>query len=135
MKCEELQIGSFVNVWPSLMTIRVEAIHHKKVGYHTCTHKLDWIRQGLLRPIPLTDEILEKNGFQYNKEETEGDIQSVYRHYTKFFDFPLGKGFYIEHDTVCDEFYITDHTWIRFKYVHEFQKVLRMCNIEEKLVL
>ena len=81
--------GDLVQVEPSSMLIRVAAVHHKKVGYHSCVYKLDWVRESLLKPIPLTDEILEKNGFDYNKKETEGNLQSVYRHYTKFFDFDL----------------------------------------------
>ena len=86
-------------------------------------------------PILLTDEILEKNGFTLNKEETNGDIQEVYKHYTKFFNFPLGSGFYIEHDTVDNIFWISDHWHMRFKYVHEFQQVLRLCRIEKEIEL
>ena len=85
------------------------------------------------KPIPLTDEILEKNGFEYNKEETEGDIQSAYKHYTRFFNFPLGRGFYIEHDTVDGIFWISDHCWIKFKYVHEFQQILGLCKLNKKI--
>lgn len=88
-----------------------------------------------LRPIPLTPEILEKNGFKFNKEETYGSIQDVYKHYTKFFDFPLGKGFYIEYDTVENTAHITDHWWIRIKYVHELQHALKLCGIEKEIVL
>ena len=88
-----------------------------------------------VRQIPLTSKILKKNGFKFNEEETNSTIQSVYRHYIKFFDFPLGTGFYIEYDTVENVAWITDHYWIKFRYVHEFQHVLRLCGIEKEIKL
>ncbi len=63
MKAEELMAGNWVKVLPSGLPIRVAAVHHKKVAYHAYVHKLTWVREGLLKPIPLTGEILEKNGF------------------------------------------------------------------------
>lgn len=71
MKATELMIGDYVLVKPSMMLIKVAAIHHKKVGYHAVTHKLNWVRMDLLEPIPLTPEILEKNGFRHYEETNE----------------------------------------------------------------
>ena len=64
MKTKELTLGSYVTVKPSGMMIKVEAIHNKKVGYHATTNRLTWVRQDLIEPIPLSSEILEKNGFK-----------------------------------------------------------------------
>lgn len=52
MKTNELMIGDYITVTPSGMLIQVAAVHKKKVAYHTCTNKLSWVREGLLRPIP-----------------------------------------------------------------------------------
>lgn len=64
MKTTDLILGSYVKVKPSGMIIKVAAIHQKKVGYHSCQSKLEWVRRDLIEPIPLTPEILEKNGFE-----------------------------------------------------------------------
>ena len=61
MKPTELQIGDYALVKPSMMLIKVAAVHRKKVGYHAVTHKLNWVRMDLLEPIPLTEKILERN--------------------------------------------------------------------------
>lgn len=68
MKTSELMLGDYLYVWPSNMVIKVAAIHKGKVGYHACTNKLSWVRVGLLRPIPLSIEILEKNGFKKDEK-------------------------------------------------------------------
>ena len=57
-------IGDYILAKPSMMPVQVAAVHNKKIGYHAVTHKLNWIREGLLEPIPITEEILEKNGFK-----------------------------------------------------------------------
>ena len=56
--------------------IRVDAVHKRKIGYHKTKDKLTWLFCGQFEPIPLTPEILEKNGF-----ERENLITS-YNHYT-----------------------------------------------------
>ena len=68
MKPEELQLGDIVTTTPSGMPIKVVAIHRKKVAYHACTGRFSWVKIGLLQPIPLTAEILEKNGFEFEQQ-------------------------------------------------------------------
>lgn len=63
MKANELMIGDYISVKPSGMLIKVAAVHHKKVAYHAVVNKLAWVRENLLEPIPLTEKILEENGF------------------------------------------------------------------------
>lgn len=73
-----------------------------------------------IRPIPLTPEILEKNGFSNNYTEDDlsyatdagGDIIGVH--------IVAGRG-------VMDEMY--------FNYVHELQHALRLCGIEKEIEL
>jgi hypothetical protein len=70
-------------------------------------------------PIPLTCEILKKNGFSENYREYDlsyaqswGDIIGIHI---------FGKG------GIMDEMY--------FKYVHELQHALHLCGIEKEIVL
>ena len=44
--------------------IRVDAIHHKKVGYHKTCDKLIWVNQSQIKPIKLSKDFLERNGFK-----------------------------------------------------------------------
>lgn len=78
-----------------------------------------------LYPIPLTTEILEKNGFMEDKAET----------YVKSYFFPVDKdnmstrGFRLEVGNTT--FYITDHTLMPIRYVHELQHALRLMGMSE----
>lgn len=77
MKTSEIMLGDYFNVYPSNMAIRVVAIHKGKVAYRAaCTGKLEWVRADLLRPIPLTLNIFEKNNFYYGYTSNEEDLAS-----------------------------------------------------------
>ena len=97
-----------------------------------------WSYNNKFEPIPLTKEILEKNGF----EEDITRKQNPLLIYTKqrFFRFPKGTGFNIEeYEETIDEnehyFTLTGHSLIRVYYVHEFQHILRLCGINKDIVL
>ena len=74
----------------------------------------------VIHPIPLTPEILEKNGWRC---EYYGGRQEWWLDKTKF---PIVR--YSTSDTL-------HHNGIVLKYVHELQHVLRLCNIDKKIVL
>lgn len=65
---KQLMYGDLVLVKPSMMPIRICAIHKNKVGYHSHINTLEWAWMNILVPIPLTEEFFEKNGF---KKETD----------------------------------------------------------------
>lgn len=88
-------------------------------------------------PIPLTKEILEKNGFKPNDDK-----------YTEYFNEYLG----VDNRVVLksDPAYInTNNTWdvhidtpdyrtignLELTYVHEFQHFLKSCKIDKKIIL
>lgn len=81
--------------------------------------------KSVYKPIPFTPEILEKNEFKLNKEESE-----TLSYTTKIlaYDFPkvLGNRFFIEYDVDRKVAYLTDHRYIAIRYVHEFQQLLRL---------
>ena len=115
MKSSELMIGDYISVAPSMLPIKIAAVHNKKVAYHACIHKLEWVRESLLRPIPLTIEILEKN--------------NIYEGWSEPF-----KGYNLMVLT-NGHYSIEDHCLIEFKYVHELQHALRLCNISKEIII
>lgn len=117
-------IGDYVTVIPSGMLIQVAAAHKRKVAYHACTNKLSWVREGLLRPIPLTREILEKNGMKFR---------------TNVGWFAEDDEYFLEISTKGDNVYWTINDWeyslLKLNYVHELQHALKLCRIEKEIVL
>lgn len=67
------------------------------------------------KPIPLTDEILEKNGFKEGWTE-------CFKGYNLM---KSSRGYYS----------IEDHCLIELRYVHELQHALKLCGIEKEIVL
>lgn len=124
MKASDLMIGDYVTVTPSGMLIQVAATHKRKVAYHACTDKLSWVREGLLRPIPLTREILEKNGMKFR---------------TNVGWFAEDEEYFLEISTKGDNVYWTINDWeyslLKLNYVHELQHALKLCRIEKEIVL
>ena len=144
MKGLKLQIGDYVFI-KSLSggyhttLIKVAAIHKGKVGYHNVPNKLDWVRFSLLEPIPLTTEILEKNGFnkvpqpdclnsyhwefsQY-EEETDGLLYGIWAFCNPF----RGMFISIENDSDCEPVNFSK----QIEHFHEFQQALRLCGLDE----
>lgn len=122
MKPEELQIYDWVliNDTPH----QVKQITQKKVGYHKVPYSLDYARLVDVKPIPITAEILEKNGFKkeyyyYNLyEENGGHLQ------------------YYPHEWRLDRWYKDD---ILFRcnchYVNQLQQAFRLCGIDKRIKL
>jgi hypothetical protein len=133
MKATDLMLGDYVKVKPSGMIIKVAAIHQKKVGYHSCQSKLEWVRRDLIEPIPLTPEILEKNGFesiitvfngltyQYASKNEECRVRVFIN------DKNIATGIEID-SKVC---------WLNCdcSFVHELQHALRLCDVGKEIVL
>lgn len=136
MKAKELMIGDYVLVRPSMMPIQVAAIHKKKVAYHATGDRLTWVRDGLIEPIPITPEILEKNGWKVKKgfvqhgnfsdgplmlwHTEENKILRNFTHELEISDLSTDKGFRVI---------------IECNYVHQLQHALRLCGIEKEIVL
>lgn len=124
MRASDLMIGDYVTVTPSCMLIQVAATHKRKVAYHACTNKLSWVREGLLRPIPLTREILEKNGMKFR---------------TNVGWFAEDDEYFLEISTKGDNVYWTINDWeyslLKLNYVHELQHALKLCRIKKEIVL
>lgn len=115
MKSTELMIGDFVFVDNN--PTKVAQVTKHKIGYHKgggafemCT--MSYSRSCEINPIPLTPEILEKNGFRcYGDNWGYGAFIFAVR------------GEYFIGSVCCETFFI--------KYVHKLQHALRLCGLEE----
>ena len=82
-----------------------------------------------IKPIHLTPEILEKNGFVWNRYHTSLELVVDTIH--------LGWGFYKDCISASDW---SDEgncqiTSLECKYVHQLQHALKLCGIEKEIVL
>ena len=145
MKATELMIGDYITVTPSGMLIQVAAAHKKKVAYHTCTNKLSWVREELLRPIPLTPEILEKNGWYHAKFHGsygrqamridgcyQDELPKGVDNALSFAQWSLDKKFMYH---FLEIFMWVGSISLKIEYVHELQHALRLCGIEKEIEL
>ncbi len=79
-------------------------------------------------PIPLTPEILEKNGFIMIDEKD------------KCYRWEYAEGVYVNADFKSEEPWVSIHNKCYYatpvcRYVHELQHALRMCGIEKEIIL
>lgn len=128
MKCNELQLGNYVLIKPSGKLISIAAIHQKKVGYHNVPNKLEWVRQSMLNPIFLTDDILEKN-FPKNKED-------YYQlcHILRIWSNP-NYGYVAAILTINDLGLGIYRPCIPCRYIHELQNLLTLLKVNKKIAL
>ena len=122
MKANELMVGDWVELYgtPTRWEIEDYAKWYKEME-RTDVHTFE--------PIPLTAEILEKNGWKWNTFHTmiEFIVGTIH----------IGWGFYKDCISVSDH---SDEghcqiSSLRCVYVHELQHALRLCGIDKKIVL
>ena len=132
MKISELQIGDWLyykrqyNAFP----FKVEQITKKKVGYHAepNENRMYYLHPSEVFPIPLTREILERNGFRlYNKED-------------KAYRWDFKEGVFINADFKSEEPFVAINNTCYYAvpycmYVHQLQHALKMCGINKKIEL
>lgn len=117
MKANDLMIGDWVlhNTYPE----RIKLIGNTMVKVYTCDDTIDIDE---LCPIPLTAEILEKNGWS----------EDAHR-------FPEDENFYLELEVRGSEVWWTinmsEYDIIRLSYVHELQHALKLCKIGKEVLL
>lgn len=119
MRIEELMVGDWLYDGNSIAQVTgitcdgiIETTHNQSSNIE------------LIRPIPLTIEILEKNGFEYICDEYGcwllGKIELRERE-------PYNGLFEVEINIAKETTYI--------HYVHELQHLLKLCGIQKKIVL
>jgi hypothetical protein len=130
MNANELMVGDWVYVtYPTYpIPAIVEAISPREGSAEGYTFQLRHkpnevylVRKGMVKPIPLTPEILEKNGFVYN------DIPFV--NGWEQFGLTLyrgGNGYLINCGT---------NVSLIITAVHELQHALRLCGIDKEVII
>lgn len=143
MKATDLMIGDWVSVY-------IEDDDPAQCGYVTCKvenindfgdigAKCNDYREEDVEPIPLTPEILAKNGFVYGYKQVDYEQVDYRQRYITYYH--IGLDFYL--DLYGGEILLKirqdcDFTFfgiISCKYVHELQHALKLCGIEKEIVL
>lgn len=138
MKANELMIGDWLkhyNGTPMQVT-KITTIHFAcaKNGGANC-----WEYNNKFEPIPITPEILEKNGFI----DTSFEANLKYKYFIHTNEYQLG--YYTKTNSFnvykrgIDPFYTKDVFCCGFqnivKYVHELQHALKLCGIDKEIVV
>lgn len=126
MKFTELSIGNLV--YYNGNAIKVESITKRKFGYHlkpneSCMH---YARISEILPIPITEEILQKNGFAI-KKNIDFTLCEINPNDGHVVDVTFSMG-------CIDVFirYIYGRCYLRtIKYLHELQNIVRAITSKE----
>jgi hypothetical protein len=144
MKTQELMIGDWV-LW-NTHPMKVMMIGSRMVKLYNEDNSIE---DDEINPIPLTAEILEKNGFQrcenewyYFKYDENGKVslyQGCYSKYNK-----NGKILLYQVSWDVDDLYLEIASYTSLtgefnrmgvRFVHELQHALRLCGIEKEIEL
>ena len=134
MKANELMIGDYVNYRGQI--IKVTSLYDKggsnEIGWSD--KESVWVNGRCIEPIPLTPEILEKNGFEKqqfgNFIYENDDVNLRIEFYPKNINYTNGCYDYIDIEKGC-----VTITEMPIEFVHELQHALRLCEIEKEIVL
>lgn len=124
LKANELMIGDWVQ---DITPVVIDAISNEDICTYRTKHGYITANPSNLKPIPLTAEILEKNGFR-----TFGLIDAPK------YGLWLNDGRIIELSRIDNGWRI----WVFYNnipmslnYLHELQHALRLCGIDKEIVL
>lgn len=129
MKASELMIGDYVKFLGRIR--KIKSIISKDTGVEISFEGKNTVVVSLdeIEPIPLTREILEKNGWKWNHYHTGIKVTIGTLH--------IVWGFYENCISVSDWAEDADSqiTSLRCRYVHTLQNTLRLCGIEKEIEL
>lgn len=124
MKAEELMIGDWVFAYGKKTQIVWVGNIHKMAVRGFPSEFMD----GEILPIPLTPEILEKNGFEVD-EKNENMLKWRWSVIDDCISYDKSTG-------MVRIFYPSGLVFVKIlKFVHELQHALRLCNIDKEIVL
>ena len=121
LSCKDIMVGDWVSY---------HGIATKVAPADFCQKK--WLEE--IKPIPLTPEILEKNGFKKALQvsdtepfDTDEDGNKHYSYNTTFWG-------WLQPDNIfCIP--TTGLGWLNIKYVHQLQHALRFARIKKEIIL
>lgn len=131
MKANELMIGDWVLV--NGTSVQVEAIDENGFIAYFNSNAEGLLAVDKFEPIPLTAEILEKNGFLPSFEMGHETLCLVSSEYSVYYR-PDDTYLYVfkrDNEHGEGDFIIRDHRSINTKYVHELQHALCSCDLTD----
>lgn len=148
MKAEELMTGDLVYYcYANLFVTKViDVCSHGEEHFIRCKRdekdnlykqdQLEDFHVGILRPIPLTPEILKKNGFVNSYIDVSLNKDSVY----KYNHFYTGNSVIVDMESNKLIVKYENDIWMnlpynRTIYVHELQHVLKHCEIKKEIII
>lgn len=147
MKAEELMIGDLVYYcYANLFVTKViDVCSHGEEHFIRCKRdekdiykqdQLEDFHVGILRPIPLTPEILKKNGFKLN--EAVEDYYCIYNGIDGRVSLCNDKEYMNTNNAwdvhIDSENYCTIAN-CELTYLHELQHILRLCKIDKEIII
>lgn len=139
MKIEDLRLNDLVLFDEG--AIRVDSIDGDSgtinIEYTKYGEIINHISIEDISPIPLTPEILEKNGFVYNETREAWELIpnngfGICREEEDNNNFYFCHGVYDPYNRDSDTTY---HNIAKVEYVHKLQHLLRDCEIEKEIIL
>ena len=142
MKAEELMVGDWICYdIPNKYYTKIQEIRCTQDGeeyYIRCRRdakdtfleqlKYDDFSVDIIHPIPLTTEILEKNGFEVDEKN-----EKMFKWHWSVIDDCIS---YDKSTGIVRIFYPSGLVFVKIlKFVHELQHALRLCNIDKEIVL
>ncbi|MBQ0074659.1 MAG: hypothetical protein KBT34_10740 [Prevotella sp.] len=117
MKASELQMGDLVRYSSSKRVVVVDSVLEDGINYVYCQGELDLIDEERIEPIPLTKEILEKNGWELSLS-------------CEFYTHKSDRNLKLSNLLGVPSISCFGKTSI-LHYAHEFQHALRLCGLKE----
>lgn len=126
---ENLMVGDWVKFKGSDLYHQVKVVSNKSIKFDN----QKWFAKSSVEPIPLTQEILEKNGFRivHESEFYVSYFQDIQGFHTEV---------KVDKDGIFQKLSMWDGfgnkvTIIECKFVHQLQHALRLCGIEKEITL
>lgn len=140
MKANELMIGDWVQCRDEFNEVtgpyEIDLISNDEIAFKG--EVFARVFNNSIEPIPLTPEILEKNGFRYTNQHTlKGADTYVLCLEQRGFDFSITIKLndYFALDSYDDRMYRLVEIQTGKWYVHDLQHALRMCGIDKSIEL
>lgn len=126
MKANELMVGDIIAV--NNTPLQIAALGTVKAGFIDAKGEMFYHYYDNIAPIPLTRDILEKNGWKYNEIIDELGVERYYTNEKAEMDIHIQ-----EHGVL--EIRVVDSRNIILKYVHELQHALKLYGINKTIKL
>ena len=134
---EALMVGAFVyfNCFDGSKIIVCVTGFNDSIVYGDSENGSHWCNIGKVEPIPITPEILEKNGFTqcepqgYNLYVKDKNGAGLYNILWQ------GESYNYDLEIAAYAYPFGEFNKRNIKYVHQLQHALRLCGIEKEIVL